>query len=251
MAKLLRIKDYLKLGLALAEDLLRELDRPIGLDAIARREMYGWVPEEYQPTSRFVAARRLLETGEIEKTIRSGKPYFRLTSKGRESIKRDFPIFSLKKKKWDGIWTMIVFDIPEKQRRVRKILVQKLLDLGFGMLQRSVYISPFDLSADMREFLAGKGLEKWVFVARAKRLLVRNPKKLAVKVWKLDRINKLYRKLIEDWQKGSNLRGKRKEQLMANIKSRYLWILTQDPCLPEELLPSDWLGDKAAKLIAD
>lgn len=245
MAKLLRMKDYLRLALALGGDLLAELEEPGGLDALAKREMYGWVPEEYQRQSRLVTVSRLLKTGDIEKIIKNNQPYFRLTGQGKGKLIRDFPILALQKKKWDKRWTLVAFDIPEKQRRIREILVQKLLDLGFGMLQRSVYISPYDLSEDLREFLVNQKLAKQTFVARTQRLLAGDERKLAIKIWKLKKLNKEYQKIIKELEK----KGKRGRRLKRNLKARYLEILVRDPCLPAELLLKNWAGDKVQKLL--
>ncbi|MDO8620548.1 MAG: hypothetical protein Q7R64_04355 [bacterium] len=44
---------------------------------------------------------------------------------------------------WDGLWHMVIFDIPEKYKVARYSLRDKLLALGFFQCQKSVYIHPF------------------------------------------------------------------------------------------------------------
>lgn len=46
-------------------------------------------------------------------------------------------------KKWDNKWRVVIFDIPEKYKRVRDIFRQRLQQLGLYQLQDSVYISPY------------------------------------------------------------------------------------------------------------
>ncbi len=46
-------------------------------------------------------------------------------------------------KKWDGSWRIISFDIPEKHRKGRKALSNKLNDMEIYPLQKSVFICPF------------------------------------------------------------------------------------------------------------
>lgn len=46
-------------------------------------------------------------------------------------------------KKWDGLWRLVLFDIPEKQRMFRDVLRNHLKIMGFQELQQSVFIFPF------------------------------------------------------------------------------------------------------------
>ena len=45
--------------------------------------------------------------------------------------------------KWDGKWRIVFFDIPEKERKARNALREKLRDLGFYELQKSVFVLPY------------------------------------------------------------------------------------------------------------
>ena len=49
-----------------------------------------------------------------------------------------------KKKKWDGKWRVIIFDIPENRRFDRDNIRQALVSIGFMRLQDSVWIYPFN-----------------------------------------------------------------------------------------------------------
>ncbi len=55
-------------------------------------------------------------------------------------------------KKWDKKWRVVIFDIPEKYKRVRDVFRQRLQQLGLYQLQDSVYVSP-DKCFDEIEFL--------------------------------------------------------------------------------------------------
>lgn len=43
--------------------------------------------------------------------------------------------------KWDGLWRVVIFDIPEEKRKTREFFREKLKDLGFQQLQKSVFIT--------------------------------------------------------------------------------------------------------------
>lgn len=48
-----------------------------------------------------------------------------------------------KPKRWDGIWRIVTFDIPEDEKIARNALRLKLKELGFYQLQKSVFIYPY------------------------------------------------------------------------------------------------------------
>ncbi len=47
-------------------------------------------------------------------------------------------------KKWDKKWRVIIFDIPEKKKKIRERVRQILLAAGFIRLQDSVWVYPYD-----------------------------------------------------------------------------------------------------------
>jgi len=57
--------------------------------------------------------------------------------------------FKKKKKKWDGRWFMVFFDVPEMQRSKRDYLRTFLRRLGFYPYQKSVYIFPYDCEKEV------------------------------------------------------------------------------------------------------
>jgi hypothetical protein len=49
----------------------------------------------------------------------------------------------IKAKRWDKKWRVVIFDIPEKHKRLRDIFRTRLTQLGLYMLQESVFVSPY------------------------------------------------------------------------------------------------------------
>ena len=69
-----------------------------------------------------------------------------LTNDGKKKTIR-YNLDSIKIKKpghWDRLWRLVIFDIPEKKRQGRRALVEKLKELGFFSVQKSVFIHPFE-----------------------------------------------------------------------------------------------------------
>lgn len=56
-------------------------------------------------------------------------------------------------KERDGVWKMVIFDIPEKQRQVRNVLRAKLISLGFKKWQNSIWISPYTMATEIEQEL--------------------------------------------------------------------------------------------------
>ena len=75
-----------------------------------------------------------------------------ITEKGREKIlKYDLDSLEIKKpKKWDGIWRIVTFDIPEEERPARDALRIKLREMGFHKLHKSVFIYPYPCLSEVQ-----------------------------------------------------------------------------------------------------
>jgi len=86
-----------------------------------------------------------------------------LTPKGKEKIlkiKNKFILSLPKKKRKDGKWTMVAFDISEKKKGVRDYFRGKLIELGFQNFQKSIWISPYDILKEIQEIIRNLAIEK-------------------------------------------------------------------------------------------
>ena len=106
----------------------------------------------------------LLDHGYLVEVEIEGERYLRMTSKGRLKI--------LKKKvlkQWDGYWRIIAFDIEEKRKKTRDVFRIKLSQLGCKPLQKSVWITPNDISYELEEIIDVLRLENNVdyFLSKA------------------------------------------------------------------------------------
>lgn len=64
-----------------------------------------------------------------------------------------------RKKRSDGRWVMLIFDIPENHKHILRSALQ---DLGYKVFQKSVWISPYDVSEKTENFVQTHDLEKFV-----------------------------------------------------------------------------------------
>lgn len=171
------------------------------------------------------------------------KKDFQLTEEGKKRIFSFFPPL-IPSRFWDGNWYLVIFDIPEKIRKKRDILRDNLKKLGFGKLQESCWISAINYLNNIEKIVKDFQLDSYVILAQTDKLGVESSKNLAEKVWKLQQINQDYLNFIKKWQQSS-------EEEKFWLLFQYFSILKKDPQLPLDLLPENWGGERAKKLMKD
>ena len=72
--------------------------------------------------------------------------HYTMTKEGEDVLRRwERADFKLKKpKKWDKKWRIIIFDIPERKKRIRNEVSKIFKEAGFQRLQDSVWVYPYD-----------------------------------------------------------------------------------------------------------
>jgi DNA-binding transcriptional regulator PaaX len=87
----------------------------------------------------------LLRAGEIEWVQTAHGKVLRLTVSGGEKLARLSLVgFSKKRRRWDGRWRMVLYDIREARKTKRQLLRDTLRDIGFYRLQDSVWVYPHE-----------------------------------------------------------------------------------------------------------
>jgi len=77
---------------------------------------------------------------------KNGNEIIKITEKGKKRVLK-YNFIDLKisiPKKWDKLWRLVIFDIPEVHKRARDAVTFKLQDMGFHALQKSAYIAPYE-----------------------------------------------------------------------------------------------------------
>ncbi|MDD5145294.1 MAG: hypothetical protein PHF44_00370 [Candidatus Pacebacteria bacterium] len=85
-----------------------------------------------------------------------------LTRKGADKILKLKLKESNKKKRPDGKWQMVIFDIPERKRFLRDLLRENLYLLGYQLLQQSIWVCPYDVSYKTEIILNKYSLDQYV-----------------------------------------------------------------------------------------
>ena len=216
----------------------------------------------YKLGTYYSAIRRLEKQGYVEKWRgnREKKFHIRLTEKGEKFIEKHRKKGEAFSRQWDKRWRIVIFDIPEDRRIARDRFRRYLKVLGFGNVQRSIWISPFDFTEAIREYLEKLNLTEYVFQIRAEDFEGISKPVLVEKFWQINKLNNRYLDLIERYKKRRKEFFQRmgdtpelKDHSLKFLKEQLAWdyrsILARDPHLPAEVLPADWGGDKAREFM--
>lgn len=108
--------------------------------------------------------RQLYQSKLIKKKENSDSSYtITLTDKGKlRALSYYFQNMRIKTGKWDDKWRLVIFDIPEKLRRGRDALREKLKELGFYELQKSAFIFPYQCKNEIDFIIEFFDLRKYV-----------------------------------------------------------------------------------------
>lgn len=133
-------KDLLLLaGLGLVIPIiLVALGLPLALKPFLKKKHY--YPSEIKKTVERLQTQKLISIKYLEDEAR-----IELLDKGKKRVLTyQIEKLKLERKKWDGVWRVVIFDIPEKKRGARDFLRSKLRELGFYKLQKSVLVTPWE-----------------------------------------------------------------------------------------------------------
>ena len=164
---------------------------------------------------------------------------------------------------WDGNWLVVTFSIPEGQRAKRDTFRTELAQMGFGLLSSSVWISPFDQEAGVADLIEKLGLSGLVVLLRCQQAWmpgVGSSDELASRVWELGTLATRYRDFngrvdallasLRELGQGQEIDAEPLFFQAMDLQSELIdIILVEDPCLPKELMPSDWSGQRTHELL--
>lgn len=108
----------------------------------------------------------LKKQGYIRSFVERKKKYVELTAKGRKKIQKlSLNEIKIKRpKKWDGKWRVVIFDIPKKFKNEREVFRQKIKNLDFVCVQKSVYIHPFKCTSEIEIISRRLGIKRHVLI---------------------------------------------------------------------------------------
>ena len=180
----------------------------------------------------------------------AAKRIYRLTEKGRICALGGRDPEAHWNLPWDGIWRLVSYDLPVLENAARDHLRRLLRIEHYGMIQKSVWISPRHLSEQMRS-LCGKGDEvNTILSLEARPGADERNSRIVARAWNFKEINERYsahqsilRKLPRASRKPTpGEHWKRLEKWSIAEWEAWSRAITSDPLLPRELHPRGYLG---------
>lgn len=147
-------------------------------------------------------------------------------------------------KKWDGLWRLVIYDIPEKQKNKRDILRDYLKYLGFGKIQGSSWASPYDFSAEIHTFCNEQKILEHICIYEGKVFTGKDIDKFVQGAWRLEELNNEYQAFIElcnvslERVATEKITPKDCCELYFKVYSSYVAAIQKDPFLPNDFTPN-------------
>jgi phenylacetic acid degradation operon negative regulatory protein len=159
---------------------------------------------------------------------------------------------------WDGSWTIVVIDANEATPQARSRLRQELAWAGLGTVAPNVMASPIVPASVAAGVVAHVGGFDHVLVSRSE--VVEGPgmldaDELARRAAPLDDVADRYRAFVDRFEQFGDadliaLSPADSFKLRTLLVASFRRIALADPSLPEPLLPADWIGLRARRLVA-
>lgn len=111
-------------------------------NVLSTMDKLGLLPKARQKEYISSSASKLAKRGLLE----FGRGHYRLTKEGERTLRLwEIADYKLNKPKhWDKKWRVVIFDIPEKKKKVRDQVRNLFVSAGFERLQDSVWVYPYD-----------------------------------------------------------------------------------------------------------
>ena len=183
---------------------------------------------------------------ETRRDAQSGKRVMRLTEKGLTAGQVGADPEPRWQRSWDGTWRVILFDLPEEQREVRRKLRQKLFTAGFGCMQRSAWLSPDPvdhLAVELRPLAVNAAK---LVLLEASPCAGETPADMVQAAWDFKRIDEAWHKLDAHLAAVPDPADPDAQEPMVRWIAKERQLLQRcfqhDPFLPKQLLPTHYPG---------
>ncbi|MEB8336206.1 PaaX family transcriptional regulator [Streptomyces endophyticus] len=209
------------------------------------------------PVSARAAIGRLARRGVLEAEKRGRRTYYRMTqdtARVLEQTQLRMMEFGTPGRPWDGLWTTVIFSVPDEQRDLRHVIRRRLRFLGYAAVYDGVWMSPRADHGQTAELLRSVGVRSATVLRSTLTHTQGDGDPLAA--WDLDAIGAAYAEFIARHRELAERTAAGQvgsaEALAARtkVKEEWLQMVSTDPELPADLLPDNWPGHAARALFA-
>lgn len=206
-------------------------------------------------TAYFRAVYRLRDKGLVAYRREGGRnPVIRLTGKGKASRPDAFRPEQRWSRRWNKLWYVLVYDVPEKDRGYRNVLRSFLKRMQMGRLQGSVWVTPDDIRPDYDDLIKAAAVDNFAFLFEARTVLGQKAEMVVRSAWDIEQLEALQGDYCRttsanlDRLRSGSVRQEDLLRLARRNLSAYLRVMRDDPLLPRPLWPTNYLGPETLRL---
>ena len=232
-------------------------------DVVAGRGQAVWLGSLIELASLFGLSARLVRTSAFRLSAddwltctRLGRrSFYALSAAGLQRVQHaERRIYDFKLPEWNGRWTLAILaaGLPASARLHLK---RELLWEGFGELSPNVFAHPHASHASLKDIIGSSGAIDQVVVLSAESIASYSTKPLQSVMhatFKLDLVEAAFKQFVERFepalQNAASLSPTEAFFIRTLLIHEYRKVLLRDPNLPQDLLPSGWLGVRARQL---
>lgn len=231
-----------------------------GVYSVPLRKIFRLLePFQKSETSIRMGLSRGVQNGLFVNEKQGQEVYYRLTDQAMQSFEywqktmvRFKVRIKLQQANWNRTWSIVLLDLTHQNNPDDNVqqFADALERLGFGSLNKGQWLSPYDFSGDVIK-LADKYFLKKELIVFAGNLQNHKPESIVFEIWPVLELAHRYKKYLTRMEKEADALN---TQPGAGQSMPFLYlygselfeIIQDDPQLPLELLPADWLGPKVA-----
>lgn len=228
---------------------LLDLFATFGEVLVSNGRSLTWNSSLPNQSAYYSATYRLRKAGLLAYRKSDGQtPVLMITEEGKRSLSGAREPEKLWNAKWGGIWYVLTYDVPEKDRLYRDTLRRFLGLMRMGCLHKSVWVAPRDIRPEYGDLVEASGVDSFSYLLEAKTVLGRPASEIVQNAWDFERLGEVQRRYIKVYSQNleqlcrRDVSPEEATTLARQELEAYRHAMYGDPLLPQALHPSGYLG---------
>lgn len=183
----------------------------------------------------------------VLKSKDKGEVSYQLTELGRSMIDTWWATMSdykaklpLQRQPWDTVWHLAIFSFPNSKQSERDELTGFMQRLGYGILNKGVWISPYDYSKEITQKVGSLEINEYIHLLSAQIEKEQKNSSIESSVWEISSLRQRYAALIVKIDatqcKAEELTAAQTLGILHELGLEFMELISEDPQLPLEIL---------------
>lgn len=192
---------------------------------------------------------RAVQNQLVSRSKDQGEVIYQLTEIGKSMICnwwatiKDYQAkLALQKQPWDRVWHLVIFSFPNAKQNKRDELTKFLQSLGYGILNKGVWISPYDFSKEISQKVGSLQISEYIHLLSAQPEKEQKDSSIESSVWEISLFRQRYEALMHkiDLAQGiaEELTAAQTLPILHELGLEVMEVISEDPQLPLEILGS-------------